>query len=390
MQLNNNKVLMLVLSQYKTDSRVRRQAEALVAQGKDVEVLYGDRESSCAEKTPAKSLNGVKLRRVPFLSFQSRFKLVYIFNYLMFLLSSFVVVNWRFFATKPQKIVIHGMPNSLVFTSVLPKLFGARVILDVHDLMPELYMTVFRQQGGLLYRLLCMEERLSCLFASKVMAANDLQAQTLQQRVGRPFFIVHNSPDPNLFKGATRALKQSGKVTLFHHGHIHSRCGIDRVLPFIGVLKQQHPHIELQVHGCGEFCEVLKDDVEALELGDSCVFGGRFELEALPELLQNADIGLVTDRVCSTTTTCMPHKLLEYVEFKLPVICSRTQTVSFYFDDSMMYYFDDEEQLTDIVKHIISHPQEAKDKADRAYQRYQEMAWSVQKGRYVDFIEQAA
>lgn len=390
MQLNQDKVLMLVLSQYRTDSRVRRQAEALVAEGKEVEVLYGDRDSSFGGDHPAHSLNGVKLRRVPFLSFQSRFKAGYIFNYLMFLLSSLLLVNWRFFAALPQKLVIHGMPNSLVFTALLPKLLGAKVILDVHDLMPELYMTVFKQQGGFLHWLLRLEERLSCLFASKVMTANDLQAQTLQKRVGRSFFIVHNSPDPKWFKGAGRQLKPNGKLTLFHHGHIHNRCGIDRVLPFVGVLKQQHPNIELQIHGCGDFCDVLKDDAEALELEDSCVFGGSFELETLPDLLQQADIGLVTDRVCSASATGIPNKLLEYVEFKLPVICSRTQSVSFYFDESMVYYFDDEEQLTDIVKHIISHPQEAQDKANKAHERYQDMAWPKQQRRYVDFIEQAA
>ncbi|NQZ12846.1 MAG: hypothetical protein HRT35_37330 [Algicola sp.] len=49
---------------------------------------------------------------------------------------------------------------------------------------------------------------------------------------------------------------------------------------------------------------------------------------------------LVTNRIGRFTTLCMPVKLLEYVECRLPVICSRMKTASYYFDDSMIYYFD--------------------------------------------------
>lgn len=35
------------------------------------------------------------------------------------------------------------MPDFLVFTAVVPKLLGTKVILDMHDPMPELYMSKF-------------------------------------------------------------------------------------------------------------------------------------------------------------------------------------------------------------------------------------------------------
>ena len=107
-------------------------------------------------------------------------------------------------------------------------------------------------------------------------------------------------------------------------------------------------------------------------------------------VIQFADIGLVINRICDFTTLSMPIELLEYVECQLPVICSRMKTANFYFDDSMVYYFDDEEQLADIVDHIIANPDEAKEKAARAYSRYQEISWLVKQRSYVDFIEQAA
>ena len=35
------------------------------------------------------------------------------------------------------------MPDFLIFTAVIPKLLGAKVVLDMHDLMPEVYMAKY-------------------------------------------------------------------------------------------------------------------------------------------------------------------------------------------------------------------------------------------------------
>ena len=45
-------------------------------------------------------------------------------------------------------IYIHNMPDILVFSALVPKAFGAKVILDQHDPMPELMMTIFNLKAG--------------------------------------------------------------------------------------------------------------------------------------------------------------------------------------------------------------------------------------------------
>lgn len=382
MGLNGDKVLMLVMSKYLSDPRPRRQAEALAAAGKQVEVLYCTGDGGGVKET----VNGVLIHRVRFPYVNSRLKTGYIFNYISFFICAFLLLTARFFALKPKSIVIHSMPNFLVFTGLIPKLFGARVILDVHDIMPELYSSIFKTRQGLIYRLLFLEERISCAFASELMTANDLFAQTLQARVGRPFFVVHNSPDPKLLSGAQRPITDNGKLTLFHHGNIHKRCGIDRVLPALKQLKQHHPTLELQIHGGGPFSAEVKQKANALGVSHICHFGGGFSLEELPGLVQDADIALVTNRVCDFTTLCMPIKLLEYVECKLPVVCARMKTASFYFDDSMVYFVDTDDEIGPVIEHIIAHPEEAKAKAEKAYEKYLEIAWAGQQHRYVDYI----
>ena len=38
-----------------------------------------------------------------------------------------------------QLIHVHSVPDFLVFAAWFPKLTGAKIILDIHDLLPELY-----------------------------------------------------------------------------------------------------------------------------------------------------------------------------------------------------------------------------------------------------------
>ena len=41
-------------------------------------------------------------------------------------------------------IHIHNMPDFLVFAAWYPKLTGAKLILDIHDVVPELFANKFR------------------------------------------------------------------------------------------------------------------------------------------------------------------------------------------------------------------------------------------------------
>jgi hypothetical protein len=64
----------------------------------------------------------------------------------------------------------HNLPDFLVFAALVPKLLGARLILDLHDLMPEFYASRFKSgMTSFPIRLLCWQERLSCLFAKHVI-----------------------------------------------------------------------------------------------------------------------------------------------------------------------------------------------------------------------------
>lgn len=374
--------MMLVMSSYRHDSRLRRQAEALVESGLSVEIICPNLDNSA----PLEMDNGVKVRRLKQPIGNVRSKFSYILNYGLFFVMAFFTLTKRFFQTRAQAIVVHNMPNFLVFATIIPRLCRCKVTLDLHDLMPELYIALFKSNKGLGVWLLKLEEKLSCRFASQLMTANDLFAQTLQSRVGRPFYVVHNAPDPQWLSGNNRPHQDNGKTTLFHHGNIHHRSGIDRILTPLKDLVDNNKKVELVVHGKGPFYPEVQQKSDKMGLGEHCTFGAVFEADQLAGLMSTADIGLVPNRVGEFTTLCMPVKLLEYVECKLPVICSRMKTASFYFDDSMIYYFDDESEIAPLVEHIINNPKQARQKAEKAWQKYQQLCWAARKSDYVEYV----
>src|SRR5260370_35959713 len=94
------------------------------------------------------------------------------------------------------------MPDAAILSALPCRLFGSKLVLDVHDTMPELYLDKFGgRQGRLGARMLMLQERLSARLADQVLAVHDLHAERLHQS-GVPrakLVVITNSPDPRIF-----------------------------------------------------------------------------------------------------------------------------------------------------------------------------------------------
>src|SRR5437588_544209 len=97
----------------------------------------------------------------------------YFLQYSVFLLSAFFLLALRSLTRRFDLIHVHNMPDLLVFSALVPKLLGAKVILDLHDPMPELMMTIFGLEASSpAVRLLKGLEKLSLTFADAVLTVN--------------------------------------------------------------------------------------------------------------------------------------------------------------------------------------------------------------------------
>lgn len=386
MFFNRERILMVVHAYYIEDTRVRREAEALVEAGKQVDVICLNK----GDEVKGETFNGVNIHRLGVSRSDSRTKASYILEYLQFALFAFFKVSGLFFAMRPKVVMVHNMPNFLVFSTLIPRIFGACVILDMHDVMPELYVNLFNIKGSKLEKLLFLEEKISAWFASKLMTVNDVIDDILSKRLKRELFVVRNTPDGSCLALTEPLPRVTEHFNLFHHGNIHQRYGLGRVLPIVKALNDnacgEGERFHLEVHGRGTFYEEVKSEVKSLGIEACCQLNGGFKPENVGNMLANADLGLVLNFPDEFADILLPVKLLEYVACKVPVVCPRIKAVEACFGEDMIFYFDDDAHLERLIVELKNDPARCEAAAKKAYQHYLTIQWDNEKRRFVEYI----
>ena len=249
---------------YRGDARVKRQVRTLAAAGYEVDVIC--LAEDVGEVTGAVNLIGIKVAR-----YQGGSKFRYVRCYTSF----FIKAAWtaaRLAARHHYDVaIVCNMPDFIVLCALGPKLGGARIVLDVHDPVPELYRVKFgRPPGCLEDRLLMLEERASAWFVDRVLATHDLHARRLA-RAGIPrrkLRVVLNAPNPELFPYSDQPLKRQEAFRLVYHGTISSRLGIDVAIRAMRLLRERVPGIELCLIGKGDALEQCRKLSRELNLDD--------------------------------------------------------------------------------------------------------------------------
>ena len=180
---------MLVHAYYEEDSRVRREAESLVARGRSVDVFALRRPGLPAEE----KLEGVRLRRLDVQRHQGAGLGTYLREYLAFL----VRAGWSASRSHRRRhygaVVVHTLPDFLVLAALPLRIVGVPIVIDLHEAMPEFFRMRFpRASNPVVHRLLLVQERRSIGLATAVMTVNDALAARLHERVS------HRSADQDL------------------------------------------------------------------------------------------------------------------------------------------------------------------------------------------------
>lgn len=338
----------MAYTNYLTDARVRREAETLAAlQGYKVSLLA--LKESRHPRTY--KIDGVEVIELNIKKYRGKSGFKYLMSYLKFMLLSFFSCNSLTLSLSGKRDVVHvhNMPDFLVFSAILSRLFGTKVVLDIHDSMPETYCAKFESSSNrLLFRTLCWEEAACCWFADKVICVNHIQRDALIRR-GIPAHKIEvsmNVPDHkrfNLNKKIKTGRKSWENVKLVYHGTITKRLGVDLAIRAVANLIDEIPGLEFHILGHGddieEFIELSKN------LGaEKCIYFSKkmVPLEDLVDILSGMDLGIVSNRRNIATELMLPVKMLEYVALNLPVVAPRLKTIEYYFTDEMVSYFEPE------------------------------------------------
>jgi glycosyltransferase involved in cell wall biosynthesis len=377
---------MVVYTTYATDPRVRREAEALASlPGYNVTVVV----PKATDLPSATELNGVRVTELNARRYWGNSFFAYLLSYLKFLFAAFWDCSRLALCGKIDVVHVHNMPNFLVFAALLPRLLGKKIILDIHDSVPETYIEKFKNKSPLVFKLLCLEEAICCSMAHRIICVNHPQCDVLVNR-GIPahkISISLNVPDDRWFNGATagREIRADGTFNLVYHGTLARRLGVDLTIRALSKLSDQIPGLRFHIVGAGESLEELVSLTEDLGLSSKVIFHGLLPIEGLASFLRDMHLGVISNRSNIATELMLPVKMLEYVSLNIPVVAPPLKTIRYYFTDEMLSYFDSEnvDSLSSAILDAYSNEEKRLRRAKEAKTFLDRYGWARHKEDFI-------
>jgi glycosyltransferase involved in cell wall biosynthesis/peptidoglycan/xylan/chitin deacetylase (PgdA/CDA1 family) len=385
---SRKKICMLVHSIYESDNRVRRYAETLARRGDYVDVI-----ALCGGNTPlgVETINGVTVHHIQHRKYNERSKWTFAWRLLRFLITSSICITKRHERLKYDLIHIHNIPDFLVFAAWYPKMTGAKIILDIHDIVPEFFASKFETGDRSHYvSWLKIVEKFSARFADQVIVSNHLWYETLLSRsvpAGKCTVIL-NHVDPAIFYRRSRT-RNDGKFIILFPGSFQWHQGLDIAIEAFSKLKDAVPNAELHLYGTGSTESDLVELAKRLDLNGKVKFCGGLPLDHIADVIANSDLGVVPKRADSFGNQAYSTKIMEFMSQGVPVVVSRTKIDSYYFDEGVVHFFPsgDSQALADAMLDVIENQTLRKTLVTNGLEYAKANNWDQKKDEYLKLVD---
>lgn len=333
------RICMVTYSDFLADARVMRYAEALAERGDSVDVLaLQHTKDPPAITTP--NVNLVRIQRR--LGKKEKSRASYLLPILRFLLAAtFWIVRQH--QRKPYDLLhIHNMPDFLVLAAGFPKLTGARVILDIHDIVPEFYASKFGARPDTLsIALLKGIERAAAGFVDHIIISNHLwrDKYAARTRTEGNCSVFINNVDARIFHPRPR-LRNDGRFILLFPGGLQWHQGLDIAIQAFSKVSPRLPQAEFHIYGDGNMKSNLMALARQLKLEDKVRFFDPVPVREVVQVMANADLGVVPKRADSFGNEAYSTKIMEFMSLGIPVVVSETRIDSYYFSNQEVRFFE--------------------------------------------------
>jgi len=384
------RVAMVTHSVYRRDNRIIRYAEALTEAGHEVEVL-GLRSDPGLPRSD--TFNGVRLHRLHD-RFSKREKGPWpiLKSTLAFFCKAAVHLT-REHRRRPYDLIhVHNVPDSLVWAALYPRLRGARVILDIHDILPEFFCGRFGYSDrSLLFRFLCWIERLSAACADHIIVSNHLWHATYVARTGTAdrSSVFVNHVNLNVFRPELRAARQPGDApVLIFPGGLQEHQGLDIAIRALPEIRRRFPGAELHIYGDGPMRETWEALARSLGLDGAVRFHPPVPVHEIARIMAEADVGVVPKRADSFGNEAYSTKIMEFMALGVPVVASETRIDRYYFGDDLVRFFPsgDPRALAAAVVEVLEDVEGTRRRVERALAYARAESWEVKKHDYLALV----
>jgi glycosyltransferase involved in cell wall biosynthesis len=381
-------ILMVAYTYYESDPRVIREAEAAVDGGFDVDFMALRRPG-----TPSiEVIRGVNVLRLNQSRYRGGGRLRYVTEYIKFFIKCLIRTTALFMTRRYKVIHVNNMPDFLVFTTIIPRLFGARVILDIHDPMPNTFASKFKgRENGFFFRALLWQERLSAWYSSRVITVHHPVKDGILIKHGLApdsIEVIANFADQELFP-LRQSFTINHKIRFVFHGTILERSGLRMLMEALTKVRHQD-RVSVKIIGEGDFSDSLKEMIRSMQLSQVVDFDNRsYPAHSISEHLNDCDVGLVPLEISSVTDYALPLKLLEYISLGLPVVSVRNNAISYYFgeDDCIFFQWNDPQSLSTTLDRIVENPDLLGHYRARSLVLRERFSWAGEKRKYVKLLQ---
>ena len=385
------KICIIRQGYFPVDVRVRKECLALAGRGHQVDVIclqdVNDGKKDCYK--------GVNVYRLPMKRHRGGIP-TYLYEYLSFFCLAGLKLFSLFLKNRYDIIQVNTLPDFLVFATVIPKLLGAKIILDLHEPSPELWGSIFGFHRKLFIKTVQFVEQLSIRYADHAITVSDEMRENYIKRGANPskLTVILNVPNPEFDTARYEEIyqnKMNNRFLLVCHSTWVKRYGIHVAIKAMSLVKSEIPFAKLTLLGKGEYEPELRRLIRDLDLEDQIDFRGFVPFDEMIKAIGDADVGIVPVEKNPYSDLVHTNKMFEYIAMRKPVIISRTRAVEDFFgrDDSCLKYFEsgDEKDLARCILELYHHPEQREKMVRNAYAKFESVRWEKTKEIYCNLFE---
>jgi glycosyltransferase involved in cell wall biosynthesis len=379
------RVAIVVHAIYPGDPRVRRQSDALLDAGYEVDIFALRQAGEAADEEE----RGLRIVRLPvnraFAGFAG-----HLAEYVAFT----AMASWKLAREHRRRrydlVQVATVPDFLGFAALPEKLGGVPLLLDLHEDMPEFFRDRFAHRLlRPLQPLVGAISRASAAVADELITVHEpLRRLSIARGVAPDKIgVVMNSADGRLFdpeRHPRRPFMADGTVRLIHHSNLQRLYGLEGAIDGLAQVRTDLPW-RLDVYGDGPWRPQIEAAIERSGLGERITLHGAVPMDDLPALLASADIGLVPSLHEPYLEYSLSTKLLEYAAMGVPTIATDLATFRHHFTDAALRFIPGGEPLAlaRAVESLAADPQGTVAMGLEAQRQAAAYDWEHQKATYL-------
>jgi glycosyltransferase involved in cell wall biosynthesis len=374
------------------DGRVMAQARAAIRNGFDVDIV--------SLRTPGEASvelleDGVQVFRLPLRHARGSGLPAVVREYLAFTFLALAKVGVLHVRRRYDLIEVHNPPDFLMLAALVPRLAGGKIILDIHDLAPDMFDSRFggRRGARIADRALKGIEHAATRAADHVLTVHEPYRQELIAR-GVPadkITVVMNSVDEQLLPHPSLETSKE-EFRVVYHGTVTPHYGVELLVGAAEIASAAVPNLRLEIYGRGDSIHTASERASASGFSDRLSLVGELPLAEVLRRVNGASAGVVPNLPTRLNRFALSTKLFEYVALGIPAVVADLPTLRAHFsaDEVLFFRAGDEDALARAIVEVAEDPDAARARAQAALRRYGEYRWEPNAERYVSVLDNAA